>query len=110
MKTEAEKEISLLSGLREREEGGGGDCGEGAIRSVAENGERREVILGKIRSNLCARKKTHQSITFSAAAVRCRNWQNKAFFVLKMGEWRCGGVGGLEALAHMRPRLVPDIN
>lgn len=43
MKTEAEKEISLLSGLREREEGeGGGDCGEGEIRNVVENGEREE--------------------------------------------------------------------
>lgn len=56
MKTEAEKEISLLSGLRER----GGVGREEGLRRRSDkerDGEWREKRsdFGKIRSNLCTR-------------------------------------------------------
>lgn len=60
MKTETEKEISLLSGLREREEERG-RAGEGGglrrRRDKERGGEWREKRsdFGKIRSNLCTR-------------------------------------------------------
>lgn len=71
MKTEAEKEISLLSGLREREEGGGGR-GLRRRRDKERGGEwreRREVILGRLGQIFAPEPlfKKYQSITFSAA-------------------------------------------
>lgn len=72
MKTEAEKEISLLSGLREREEGEGRGRGLRRRRDKERGGEWREEKrsdFGKIRSNLCTRASIlkYQSITFSAS-------------------------------------------